>query len=401
MERERVVGEPTPDAVVAVIKVDPMYRLASTLGHSAAVAVARRHIDETVSAIDAEVTVVELSTTRFALLIPHGGPGALDALRSRFEAGAILIDTGERPNYVDVRLGVVGAWMLTEAVSWGELVRFGHRGLSRTLKSASRVVVVDDALIAVTDDEAAQMKLLARATPSDFRVHYQPIVSLGDGEVAGYEALLRWYGSGGQLYGPSAFFPFLEETALLRPVTRDSLATAVSALASGAIANHCPKAFVAINLSERQLLDPRCVDAIVDAAAEKGIALDRIWVEVREDEIIRRPSQAGRTIEQLGAVGCTVCIDDLGAGYSALSYIKDLPIAVLKVDIALVCKLLVDPVAVAITRTICDLAQATGLRTVAEGVESPELIPILNTLGFDYAQGYLFGRPAALGSLKG
>ncbi|MGW5524976.1 hypothetical protein [Gordonia sp. NPDC003950] len=87
MERERVVGEPTPDAVVAVIKVDPMYRLASTLGHSAAVAVARRHIDETVSAIDAEVTVVELSTTRFALLIPHGGPGALDALRSRFEAG--------------------------------------------------------------------------------------------------------------------------------------------------------------------------------------------------------------------------------------------------------------------------------------------------------------------------
>lgn len=401
MERERVVGEPTPDAVVAVIKVDPMYRLASTLGHSAAVAVARRHIDETVSAIDAEVTVVELSTTRFALLIPHGGPGVLDALRSRFEAGAILIDTGEQSHYVDVRLGVVCAWMLTEVVSWRELVGYGHRGLSRTLKSASRVVVVDDEFIAVTDDEAARMKLLARAEPGDFRVHYQPIVSLGDGEVAGYEALLRWYGSGGQLYGPSAFFPLLEETSLLRPVTRDSLTTAVSALASGAISDTCDHAFVAINLSERQLLDPGCVDAIVDAAGEKKISLDRIWVEVREDEIIRRPSQAGRTIERLGAIGCTVCIDDLGAGYSALSYIKDLPIAVLKVDIALVGKLLVDPVAEAITRTICDLAQATGLRTVAEGVESPELIPILNTLGFDYAQGYLFGRPAALGSLAG
>lgn len=391
MDLPSLDGASPPDALVAVLEIDPLHRLAVGAGPAVAVAAGRRLVDEAVDRLAVDPAIVELSTTRVAVMTASAGQHTVTALVDMFDGGAIRVEFDGEPCFVDIRVGIATRATLSGAPNWADLIRYAHYGLTRTVVSSRRVFAVDDGIVAGLEAERVRMGLLARAVPADFRLHYQPIVSLTDHRVVGYEALMRWYNDGRPLYGPSMFFPRLEETELLRPVTHACVQTAVTDLV-GRLGTPATT-FVAINLSERQLLDGGCVATLIETAGAVELDLDRIWIELREDAVIRRPSRVGRTIERLGDAGCTICIDDLGAGYSALSYIKDLPIGVVKLDIELTGKLLTDPMAVTITRAICDLAQATGLKTVAEGVEVPELLPTLRDLRFDYAQGFLFGRP--------
>ncbi|MFT4041898.1 MAG: EAL domain-containing protein [Gordonia sp. (in: high G+C Gram-positive bacteria)] len=384
-------------AVVAVLKVDPFDQLACVLGGSDIPRVVQSGIGELVGSLHVDVIVEPVAERTFVLSAPTKGRYVADELARRIGAGYQQVTFEGIACFVDIRVGVALSRDFGGETNRDELQRFAHMALAHALTQGRRMVFADADLVAGAQELFARSRVLSAATPQDFYLHYQPVVDLSDFRVVGHEALMRWRDRDGITLSPTHFFPIIEETALLAPVTRSGIRTAIGDLAAGALPVERTDSFVAINLSELQLIDPATVDVIVESIGRAGIEPSRIWVEVREDRVIELDSEAAHAIESLSEFGCTICIDDLGAGYSALSYLFDLPVDIVKVDVTLVTKLATDRTAVAVARAIRDLAHASGARTVAEGVEEAGLIEILRDLGFDYAQGYHLGRPGPFG----
>jgi EAL domain-containing protein (putative c-di-GMP-specific phosphodiesterase class I) len=151
--------------------------------------------------------------------------------------------------------------------------------------------------------------------------------------------------------------------------------------------------YVGVNLSAIQVARDNIADVVADALKSSGLAGNRLTLELTESSIVQDPGRAMRVFEALKALDATVAMDDFGTGYSSLAYLQRLPIDVLKIDQSFVTGMLGDRDKVAIVRAVLSLAQALGLRTTAEGVETPELSQTLTALGCTFAQGYYYAAP--------
>lgn len=231
-------------------------------------------------------------------------------------------------------------------------------------------------------------------------VYYQPIVRLSDDVTVGWESLLRWT-TAGSVRSPDAFMPVAEATSLIIPIGRRAIRAVFADLAGRIGRTEGDEAFVSINLSAKQLWDESLPAYFSELGAEYGVEPSRVWIEVSEIDVIRPVGAAARTLFALHDLGCTICVDDLGSGFSALRYVRDLPVEVLKVDRTLVTPLPDSTADRAVVDAICTMAKATGLRVVAEGIETQDELDEVNKLCFDLGQGYLLGRPAAAAALFG
>ncbi|WP_165865634.1 EAL domain-containing protein [Vallicoccus soli] len=229
----------------------------------------------------------------------------------------------------------------------------------------------------------------------ELELHYQPIADAAAGRWYAVEALLRWRRPGRGLVPPCAFVPVAEETGAIVDIGRWVLATACRDLArlrraSPALAD----LRVSVNLSVRQLHDPRIVDDVARALGAAGLPAAALVVEITESGLVE---ETGLVLERIAAVrglGVAVAVDDFGSGYSALGYLRRLPVDVLKVDRSFVAPLRADDeAAVALARSIVAMGDALGLRTVAEGVETLEQAELLTSMGCPHLQGYLLARP--------
>jgi EAL domain-containing protein (putative c-di-GMP-specific phosphodiesterase class I) len=151
---------------------------------------------------------------------------------------------------------------------------------------------------------------------------------------------------------------------------------------------------VAVNISPRQMTGSNLPRIVADALAEANLPADALWLEITESIMVENTTDALTTLTALRAMGVTLAVDDFGTGYSALGYLKNFPVQVVKVDRSFVEGLGTDASDEAIVQAIVFLAHALGMKIVAEGVETPLQAQRLTELGCDYAQGYLFGRPA-------
>ena len=234
--------------------------------------------------------------------------------------------------------------------------------------------------------------LRAALTRGEFRLLYQPIVALESGEVVGTEALARWQHPLRGLVSPADFIPLAEETGLIIPLGRWVVneacreAARVRAQAGRAVT-------MTVNVSARQLYDPALVDDVRAALDETGIDPHELVLELTESVMIDRPELARERFAALKALGVRLAIDDFGTGYSALSYLQRFPIDVLKIDRSFVDGLRGGGAQAALARTIVALGEALSLRTVAEGIETPEQCAALRAVGCPFGQGYLFSRP--------
>ena len=226
------------------------------------------------------------------------------------------------------------------------------------------------------------------------RLHYQPIVDLGDGSVIGVEALVRWQHPALGLLPPDHFIPLAEETGLIVPIGEWVLREACWQVRRWEHAVGLPAAFtVSINLSVQQLARPRLPKAVQAAIEHARIDPSRLTLEITETALLQEPEAAIATMRDLKVLGVSLCVDDFGTGYSSLSYLKQLPIDALKVDRAFVSGLDVDIEDRAIAEAVVGLAHTLGLGAVAEGVENDSQLAQLRCLGCDGAQGFYFSRP--------
>lgn len=238
---------------------------------------------------------------------------------------------------------------------------------------------------------------LRRALDADeLHAVYQPLVSLADGRLEGFEALVRWRHPERGLLTPAQFIPVAEQSGLIVPVGRRVLGLACERLAAWArLRPGEPHLRVHVNLSGRQISDPNCRDMVADVLEATGADPRAVVLEVTEGSLLDRAGAAGSTLHKLRALGVRISLDDFGTGYSALGYLRRFPIDGLKIDRSFLSGVEAGGEPAAIVDAILRMARALGLEAVAEGVEEHAQLVALRRLGCSFAQGFLFSPPLA------
>ena len=227
----------------------------------------------------------------------------------------------------------------------------------------------------------------------EFRVHYQPIVSLQSGKIAGFEALSRWQRPEG-LLSPAHFIQIAEETGIILPMNRLLLREACLQLRAWHAQFPCdPPLTMSVNVTPREFAQPDLAAQMGTILAEVGIDPACINVEITETIAMADPSRSNIVLSELKALGVHLSIDDFGTGYSSLSRLQGLPVDTLKIDRTFISKMETDSETGEIVRIIIMLAKSLGLKVVAEGAENAEQVSLLKQLKCELVQGYFFARP--------
>ena len=236
---------------------------------------------------------------------------------------------------------------------------------------------------------------LRRALDRDqLELFYQPLINLKSGEVAGFEALARWNHEERGDISPTEFIPVAEESGLILALGRWAMDKATSTLAEwDRQAGEKLPLYVSVNLSAIQVARDDIASVVDGALKSSGLTGDRLSLELTESSIVQDPIRAIRVFDALKSLDASLAMDDFGTGYSSLAYLQRLPIDVLKIDKSFVSGMMVDPDAVAIVRAVLSLAEALGMSTTAEGIETVELATTLATLGCASGQGFYFAKP--------
>ncbi|MGE5828480.1 MAG: putative bifunctional diguanylate cyclase/phosphodiesterase [Micromonosporaceae bacterium] len=225
----------------------------------------------------------------------------------------------------------------------------------------------------------------------EVEVHLQPKVALPDRRIVGVECLARWEHTAHGPVSPTDFVAVAEHTGQLARLTeivmRQGLGRCRDWLEAG---RPLP---IAVNLSPRTLLDPTFPPRVAALLEEYGVPAHLLTLEITEDGVVGEPDRPLPTLRRLHEMGVRLAVDDFGTGYSSLSYLRRLPVDEVKIDQSFVQGMATDPGDLAIVRAVVDLARHFGLVVVAEGVESELTVSLLEEVGCDIGQGYLFSRP--------
>jgi diguanylate cyclase len=224
----------------------------------------------------------------------------------------------------------------------------------------------------------------------EFQLHYQPIMRLADGSVAGFEALLRWVRPDGQRVSPAEFIPVAEASGLILPLGRWVFARAcrdagqLQALRAG------EPLFMNMNLSMRQMQDEGLLTFLGQQISQQGLDPVTVKIEITESLMMNHLNDAQIFFAACKALGVQLAVDDFGTGYSSLSYLHRLPVDTLKLDRSFLADLGQNPGALRIVSGICRLAHDLGMEVVAEGIETAGHAAILTQAGVDYGQGFRY-----------
>jgi diguanylate cyclase (GGDEF)-like protein/PAS domain S-box-containing protein len=229
---------------------------------------------------------------------------------------------------------------------------------------------------------------------NQFEVFYQPIVNTHTGHLTAAEALVRWNHPSRGLLAPIEFIGVAEDTGLIVPLGEQVLRAATSQAQAWRLSGVVDDDFyVSVNLSTHQLQESDLVSSVARALGDSGLAPDGLVLEVTESALIENLDVTVARLLALRALGVRLAIDDFGTGYSSLSYLADLPINFVKIDKSFIDRINSGTEATAVVRGVIDLSRAMGFTCIAEGVEQEVQRQILDELGCDFTQGYLFGRP--------
>ncbi len=228
----------------------------------------------------------------------------------------------------------------------------------------------------------------------EFRVYYQPIVSLTTGRLAGFEALMRWQHPERGMISPGDFIPIAEETGLILPMGQWILREACRQLHEWQTQYpQYRRLTVSVNISSRQFSQRGTIELLKDVLEETGLNPAFLKLEITETAIMENTESAMETLLTLKRMGVQLSVDDFGTGYSSLGYLYRFPMDVLKIDRSFVSRVDVDGEKLELVRTIITLAWNLGMDVIAEGVETTKQLAQLKMLKCEYGQGYLFSKP--------
>ncbi|MFB3737624.1 MAG: putative bifunctional diguanylate cyclase/phosphodiesterase [Candidatus Velamenicoccus archaeovorus] len=345
-------------------------------------------------------TAARLGGDEFAILLEDGGDavGAADVASRILHALDAPFRLEGKDVFVRASIGIATADPLSEAGAHDaeELLRDADVAMYMAKEAGkSRYQVFEPAM---HDTALKRLELkadLQRAIDNDELVlHYQPVIELGTGAIAGLEALLRWNHPERGMVPPLDFIPLAEETGLIVPIGRWVLREACrQAVALQRRFPVTPPLHMAVNLSARQLQRPEIVDEVAMTLAATELDPHSLVLEITESVMMQDVELSLQRLRELKGLGVRLAVDDFGTGYSSLNYIQQFPVDILKVDKSFVDAFNVDARKSALTATIIKLAEDLELAPVAEGIERADQLERLLELRCDLGQGFYFARP--------
>lgn len=330
----------------------------------------------------------------FAILI-RLDQGAADALQVAHRIENALAAPFRLSDF-EIRLACsIGIGLGENAGGEGDnMIRQAQFAMKRAKRSGRPEIYATRALDYARAQFSIETELRRAIDQGELELNFQPIADLATGRIVSFESLARWTSKDGVEITPATFIPVAEESGLIVPLGRWAMAEALRTLScwDKASGGSCG-AQIAVNLSAIQLQRDQVAPMVEQMLLTNGLSGNRLTLELTESAIVSDPESAGRVFNALKALGCSVAMDDFGTGFSNLAYLQKLPIDMLKIDRSFVYDMLSDRDKVAIVRAILSLAQALGMETVAEGIESRDLEQTLSALGCSKGQGYLYSRP--------
>jgi diguanylate cyclase len=256
----------------------------------------------------------------------------------------------------------------------------------------------------VVQGEATQKLALAHSMKrallrEEFQLYYQPICSLADGNIAGFEALIRWHHPKDGLISPNDFLWVAEQTGLINEIGIWTLERACRDWNTLKQYTHFAQPFFSVNLSVAQLNSESLVSEVQGILKSQNINPAELKLELTESVMIEQHENALKVMQALTGLGCTLALDDYGAGHSGLTNLQRYPFSAVKIDRAFVDLVLVSPQSQEIVRSSIALSHSLGMKVVAEGVETEGVEAMLQEMKCDFGQGWYFGRPAPLTEL--
>ncbi len=390
---QALVGARGRERQVALLLIDieDFKELNDTAGHPAGDAVLAEIAERLRIVVRPSDTVARFGGVEFVVLCEASHLDAPMALAERLQQviSSPVVVNGESHS-LSASIGIA---LSDENCTVESILRDGDEAMHQAkAEGRGRITLFDAEVHARASARLAAPAALRRALDNgEFSVHFQPVLSVSDERLRGFEALVRWEHPERGLVPPSEFIGLAEESGLIVPlgeyILRQSLDEArrwMTAL------NGAPLPILSVNLSARQLVETDLPAVIAAAIGESGWPASRLALEVTESVIMEDVAHSIESLRALREIGVRVSIDDFGTGYSSLSYLKQLPVDALKIDRSFVSGLGEDRHDSAIVEAIMALARTLELYVVAEGVETRQQFEELRRLGCDYAQGFLW-----------
>ena len=379
-ELERLGSDPKGSGgAVVIIDVDHFKFVNDSLGHEAGDAVLRGVASSLRERVGAGGLPARLGGDEFAVLLPGAGEQAardlalslLHAVRSRetrvpvtASAGISVFDAGPTQDPGDALVAADIALYEAKEAGRDRVATFtGQQGQRLTWVGRIRRAIEAERLV----------------------LHSQPIVDLATGETVGEELLVRMVDETGELVMPSAFLPTAERFGLIRDIDRWVVSRALELIAAGRR--------VSVNLSARSVSDPELTSRVAQGLRQAGADPALLVFEITETAAAADMEDVRAFAERVQRLGCGLALDDFGTGFGSFIYLKHLPVSELKIDMEFVRHVSHSRADRRLVESIVMIAQALGVRTVAEGVEDQATLALLRKYGVDFAQGWHLGAP--------
>jgi diguanylate cyclase (GGDEF)-like protein len=395
IQRDRLRNPGAPAALL-VIGLRRAPEIVKTMGHAVADRL-MRHSGECLSKLMGE-SVARATDTEFSVYLPSLGKAdaiacayrAIDALSAPYQEADLSLD-------IEAAVGI--ALAPEHGLEAATLLRRAGVALISALDTEEPVVVYDPATDPHRPERLSLMGDLREALDrNQLELNYQPKLNLHTGLIDGAEGLVRWRHPRLGNVPPDSFIALAEETGNIRRLTRWALGAGI---AQAHLWNAGARKFrISINVSARDLDDADLPRRIAELLALHRVDPRRILLEVTESAVMDKPDTAIRVLRELASQGIDLAIDDFGVGQSSFAYLRQLPVAELKIDKVFTQRINDAAEDRTIVRSIVDLGHHLGYRVTAEGVEDEASLNFLAEIGCDHAQGYLISRPLPVESFE-
>ncbi len=385
-----------------LLDLDSFKNVNDSLGHDAGDLVLKVVADRLRNAVRATDFVARLGGDEFAILVPDATLGVAQGVANR-----ILDALNKHIELEDLKIWArasIGLRVADKDQSSVSLLQDADTAMYAAKdKGRSRVSVFEPVMLYARQVRNQTASELREAIATDqLDLHYQPVVDLRNGHIQGVEALVRWNHPTRGLIMPDSFVPVAEEIGAIVDLDRWVMTAALRQLQDWKTRFDMDEAFqLRINVSSMDLQQLDLVDFVRSALKDSGIPPRNVVLEITETALITGGDVESYSLLSLQKLGVCIEIDDFGTGYSSISYLRKLPVNMVKVDRTLVAELADDAQQNSFVAAILQLIRAAGLDAVFEGIETSEQAAQLRDMGCIGGQGYFFSRPLPLEAIEG
>jgi diguanylate cyclase (GGDEF)-like protein len=373
---------------VVSIDLDRFKEVNDMFGHAVGDNVLRE-LSQQLRTLAGEAHLARLVGDEFTLITPNGDHPALAEVIARRLHAAVATDLELNGQHLHVGVSIGIAIFPADGADATTLLNNADAALRRA-KAAGRgktrffEIEMDNRL---REQRTIEHELSSAIARNELRLHYQPLAKM-DGEVIGFEALLRWHNPQRGMVSPATFIPVAEESGLIMQIGEWVLREACREAASW------PHPLqIAVNLSPIQFRHGDLAGLVHSMLLETGLAPTRLELEITEGVLVEDFGRGVSILRRLKLLGVRIAMDDFGTGYSSLSYLQAFPFDKIKIDQSFISKVKSNPQSAAIVRGVIGLAHGLNLPVLAEGVETSDQLEFLAAESCDEVQGYLMGRP--------